>query len=175
MNLASHQQAMLRLMRLPDVSQYEHDPYVRRVAQSRDLQEARNNVFLWRAYVLARTAPLTFNFLKQRGELRIELDGYIADNNLSPYRETHAEIFLDRLSKSEDQLVARVAQFERTLIDVKRGDHTRHVLTWNKDPLPLLLNLAKDASFEDAVCAEGIYEIVVTREVPGFFEVFRVT
>jgi hypothetical protein len=174
MNLATHQQAMLRLMRVSDFSQYEQDPYIQRVAQSRDLLEARNNVFLWRAYVLARTAPLTFNLLKQRGDLRTELDAYIADNNLSPYRETHAEIFLDRLCDSANDIVARVAQFERALIHVKRGHGVRSVLTWNKDPLPLLLSLAKDAPFEEAICEDGIYEIVVTREAAGFFEVFRV-
>src|SRR5689334_22319527 len=115
MNLVTHQQAMLSLMRMSHTPACEHDPYLRAVARSRDLEEARNSVFLWRSYVLARTAPLTFNFLKQQGRLRRELDSYIADNNLSLYRETHASIFLERLSHDADEEVANVAQFELAL------------------------------------------------------------
>lgn len=173
MSLASQQQAMLGLMRLPNAPTGERDPYLRRVARSRDLREARNNVFLWRAFVLARTAPLTYNLLKRCGRLKAELDRYIAGNNLSPYRETHAAIFLDGLGNDADELVACVAQFERALHRVRHGDAGPYVMRWAMDPLPILLQLAADSPDDISLSEKGAYQIVIARNLPGYFEVSR--
>jgi len=169
-NLATHQRAMLQLIRSPGEVPVFDDAYLSMVAHSTDLQEARHNVFLWRAYVLKRTAPLTFNLLKRRRLLKAELDAYIALHNLSPFRETHAPVFLDQLSAHADPLVARVAQFERALHRVRYGDTRCYSIPWDGDPLPLLTSLAKDEPFDEE-CNGVAHVIVVARDQPGLFDV----
>jgi hypothetical protein len=161
---------MLQLIRSSGEVPSFDDAYLSMVAHSMDLQEARHNVFLWRAYVLEHTAPMTFNLLKRRRLLKAELDTYIATHNLSPFRETHAPVFLDQLSAHCDPLVARVAQFERALHRVRYGDTHCYSIPWDGDPLPLLTNLAKDEPFDEE-CSGCAHVIVVARDLPGFFEV----
>jgi hypothetical protein len=176
MNLATHQRGLLHLIRSNDgTAPLYDDPYLRTVAQSKDLQEAKNSVFLWRAFVLARTAPMTFNLLKRHDQLRREIDSYIANQNLSPYRETHAPIFLERLIRHPNPLVARVAQFELALHRVRLGDSNRYTTTWEMNPLPLLTCLANDTPIDENAVEACNYEIVVARDLPGRFEVYRLS
>jgi hypothetical protein len=170
MTLAEHQRAMLHFMRTGS-GPLPCDAYLLAVATSRDLQEARHNVFLWRSYVLMRTAPLTFNLLKNRGLLKAELDRYIARNNLSPFRETHAPVFLDQLSHHADPQVARVAQFEDALRLARQGDTRVRTLRWNCDPIPLLTRLAKDEPLDCIDENDGPYDMTIANDIPGFFDV----
>ena len=66
MDLADHQRKLLGLVRSSYQVRADDDAYIHNVAQSEDLEEARRNIFLWRIYVLERTAALTFTLLKQR-------------------------------------------------------------------------------------------------------------
>src|SRR5271156_3202449 len=124
MELATHQRRLLALFRsagsLPD------DPYIQQVARSREFMEARGNIFLWRIYVLERTAPLTYILLKRRGQLAEAVNAFIATSNISPFRETQAPAFLESLRDNGDSLIASVAQFELALLKVRQGDHGRY-------------------------------------------------
>jgi len=175
MNLAQHQRAMLRLVRFGGDAASADDAYVGAVAASRDLQEARHNVFLWRAYVLAHTAPLTFNLLKHRGLLKAALDEYIARHNLSPYRETHAPLFLEQMSAHPDPTVARVARFEAALRLARRGDARSWTIGWDRDPVPLLAQLAQDRVPDDGASAGAPHEVHVSRHLRGCFDVRALT
>src|SRR5215831_8867509 len=108
MTLAEHQRALLSLFRCSYEPREDDDPYFRRVAQSRDLEEARKNVFLWRIYVLERTCILAFTLLKRRNLLEAALSAFIAGHNISPFRETQAPAFLEAMSSHPDRLVAAV-------------------------------------------------------------------
>jgi hypothetical protein len=174
MNLATHQRAMLHLFRSSYESLSYEDPHLLAISRSRDLQEARHNVFLWRAYVLAHTAPLTFNLLKRLGQLKPEIDSYIASHDLSPFRETHAPIFLDRMSKHADPLIASVAQFEQALHRAQKGETVVYVFRWKMNPLPLLMNLARDEPINIDDQNETIYEITVAKDILGCFKVLQV-
>src|SRR5947208_7270731 len=66
MDLANHQRILLGLIRSNYQVRPDDDAYFHSVSQSRDLEEARGNIFPWRVYVLERTCVLTFTLLKQR-------------------------------------------------------------------------------------------------------------
>ena len=166
MDLATHQNSLLRLLRSGfDLSSCTDD-YLRRVALSRDLQEAKRNIFLWRIYVLERTAPLTFRLLEQRGQLAARVAHFIATRNISPFRETQAPAFLQASSESADSLERSVARFELALLKVKGGDPGRHIATWEFEPQAILHSLASATPLPDPLPV-GPYHTVVSREFAG--------
>jgi hypothetical protein len=171
-NLAAHQRALLGLIR----STYEVGPddnaYIRRVARSRDLDEARTNVFLWRIYVLERTCVLTFSLLKRRALLAEAVNAFIARHNISPFRETQAPEFLEMLSEHRDPLIASVSQFELALMKVRQGDCSTYSVLWHVEPHGILNSLAKDIPFDEAV-PRGTYQTIISGTLPSQFQIVR--
>jgi hypothetical protein len=169
-DLACHQRTLLGLLR----STYEvgpsDDPYIHKLANSKDLEEARRNILLWRVYVLERTCPLTFALLKQRRLLQDTLGDFISRHNISPLRETQGPAFLETLIGHPDDLVTSVAQFELALMQVRQGDLHSHAVSWNVEPLTVLTSLAKDIPLDDSVPSGG-YRILVSHDLPGLFRI----
>src|SRR5258708_40331862 len=122
MDLATHQRKLLGLLRSTYQVSEEDDAYLQRVAASKDLHEARRNVYLWRIWVLERTCPLTFGLLARRGLLEHLVSEFIQQRNISPFRETQGPDFLQKMSRHADALLAAVAQFELALRKVREGD-----------------------------------------------------
>jgi len=173
MDIATHQRALLKLFRSDCDQSACADDYICRVAQSRDLQEAKRNILLWRIYVLERTAPLTVNLLKQRGQLAAEVASFIARCNISPFRETQAPAFLEGLSESSNTLTRSVAQFELALLRVREGDCGRYVVCWDVEPHSVLHSLATNAVLPGAIPV-GAYQVVVSRDCPDRLQIFSV-
>jgi hypothetical protein len=151
MDLAAHQRKLLGLIRSTYQVCPDDDPYIRRVAQSRDLDEARRNIFLWRIYVLERTCVLTFTLLKRRDLLEEAVSAFITRHNISPFRETQGPAFLEMVSGHHDTLIASVAQFELALMKVRQGDPSSYTVSWNVEPHSILNSLAKDIPIDDPV------------------------
>jgi hypothetical protein len=172
MDLATHQRNLLALLRSNNDPTVD-DLYIRRVAQSRDLEEAKRNVFLWRIFVLERTCALTFTLLRQRKQLGEALQSFIKDQNICPFRETQAPAFLEFVCQHEDGLTAAVAQFELALLKVKNGDSGFFVIDWPTDPHRVLLNLAKNLPVENTPPG-GAYQIQVSRSLPLGFEISEI-
>ncbi len=170
MDLATHQRKLLGLIRSTYRVRPDDDPYIRRVAESRDLAEARRNIFLWRVYVLERTCALTFSLLKRRNLLGDAVSAFIAQNNISPFRETQAPAFLEGLGAHADSLVASVAQFELALLKVRQGDPHTYVVPWAVEPHGVLYSLARDQPLDETT-AHGAYQIVVSGALPFGFEI----
>jgi hypothetical protein len=170
MKLATHQRKLLGLFRCTYQPGADEDAYIQRVAQSDDLDEARRNIFLWRIYVLERTCALTFTLLKQRKLLQQIVSAFIAQHNISPFRETQAPAFLESLSGHPDHLIASVAQFEFALMKVRRGDPASYAVPWSVEPHGVLNSLARDLPIESDL-AEGAYRILVSRDLPSYFAI----
>ncbi|HLK90383.1 MAG TPA: hypothetical protein VKZ18_10840 [Polyangia bacterium] len=168
MDLATHQRTLLGLFRGSYQVGPHDDPHIRTVAQSRDLEEAKRNIFLWRVYVLERTCALTFTLLRQRGRLASTIGGFIAGTNISPFRETQAPAFLETLSASDDPLVASVARFELALMLVREADARSYTIEWNVDPHSVLDSLARNLPLDEAA-PRGTYQTLVSRELPSHF------
>ena len=171
MNLAEHQRKLLGLFRSTYKVRPDDDPYILKVARSKDLAEGRRNIFLWRLWVLERTAILTFRLLKRRQLLEPAVDAFMMQYNISPFRETQTPAFLEAISDHPEPLVASVAQFELALRRVKQGDPGRYVICWSHgDPLPILNALAKDTPFEDPAPGDT-RQILISHDLPSLFHV----
>jgi len=170
MNLATHQRTLLGLFRSSYQVRADDDDYVRRVANSRDLQEARGNISLWRVYVLERTCVLTTALLRQRQLFAPALQSFIERNNISPFREYQPPAFLASLADHADPLVVSVSQFERALMKVREGDAACHRVAWQVDPRVVLKKLAEDALLP-APLPFGDYVTRISRELPHLFEI----
>jgi hypothetical protein len=170
MDLAGHQQILLGLIRSNYDVRPEDDEYFHRVSRSKDLAEARGNVLLWRVYVLERSCPLTLELLKQRCLLKSELDGFISQQNISPFREFQAPLFLETLCRHPDPLIVSVSQFELALIKVREGDPKTYVIDWSIDPRNILNALAKRIPIDET--PEGSrYQIRVSQDYSGIFQI----
>jgi hypothetical protein len=172
MDLAAHQRTLLGLIRSTHRVDPNDNQYIHTVAESRDLEEARRNIFLWRIYVLERTCVLTFRLLKRRLLLEETLSAFIARRNISPFRETQAPAFLESLVEHHDDLISSVARFELALMRVRQGDPCTHVVAWNIEPHTILNSLATDTPMDDDV-PKGSYEIIISREFPSLFKIGR--
>jgi len=170
MKLADHQRKLLSLIRCNYEPREDDDAYIRRVAKSKDLEEARKNIFMWRIYVLERTCILTFTLLKRRNLLEEALSAFISRHNISPFRETQAPAFLEALSSHQDNLVASVARFELALMKVRLGDSGSYTIRWNVEPHPVLNSLARDIPLDEEP-RSGSYQILVSRDLPSQFQI----
>jgi hypothetical protein len=170
MDLATCQRKLLGLFRNAYRVPADEDAYIREVAQSKELEEGRRNIQLWRVYVLERTCALTVNLLRRRKLLDEALDAFIMQKNISPFRETQGPAFLEWLSRHDDRLIASVAQFELALMNVRQGDTGPYVIPWSVEPHGVLHSLARDIPFADDTPA-GDYEIVVSGDLPGQFRI----
>ena len=81
----------------------DDEAYIHKVAQSRDLEEGRRNIFLWRVWVLERTAVLTFNLLKRLCLVEEAVSVFMRQSNISPFRETQTPAFLEAMSGPSQQ------------------------------------------------------------------------
>jgi hypothetical protein len=171
MDLATHQRKLLGLIRSTYQVCSDDEAYIQGVAQSQDLNEARRNIFLWRIYVLERTCVLTFTLLKRRGVLQEAVTAFIAEHNISPFRETQGPAFLDMLSVHPDTLIASVAQFELALMKVREGGSSSYTVSWSVEPHSILNSLAKDIPFDDDRVPKGVYQILISGELPSLFQI----
>lgn len=173
MDLANHQRILLGLIRSNYQVRPDDDTYFHRVSQSGDLEEARGNILLWRVYVLERACVLTFALLKQRNLLRQELEAFIRQYNISPFRETQPPDFLEALSSHGDSLIASVAQFELALWKVRQGDPSSYTVSWSIEPHTILNNLAKNLPIDEENAPKGEYRVLVSRDLPFQFQIVR--
>jgi hypothetical protein len=169
MDLATHQRILLGLVRSNYQVRTADDDYFHQVARSRDLEEARGNIFLWRVYVLERTCVLTVALLRQRQELTPLLQAFIRQRNISPFREYQPPAFLASLADHPDHLVISVSQFELALMKVREGDRDSHVVPWQVEPHGVLKCLAEDTPLDEPPV--GAYIARIRHDLPFLFEI----
>lgn len=169
MDLAGHQRILLGLMRSNYQVQDGDDAYFHRVAASRDLGEARENVYLWRVYVLERSCVLTTALLRRTGQFDAALQAFIRSHNVSPFREYQPLAFLAALAAHADQLVVSVSQFELALMKVRAGDAGDYRVAWQVEPGAVLHGLASGLPFEQAPAASFVTR--VSRALPHGFDI----
>jgi len=174
MDLATHQRALLGLFRGTRQPRPDDDPYVQTVARSPDLVEARRNIFLWRVYVLERSCVLTFRLLRRKGLLAEAIGRFINARNISPIRETQAPAFLETVAAHADALIAAVARFELALMKAREPGASACALEWSVDPHGVLNALARDLPLCEPI-PPGAFQIIVSPELPGLFEVRRLS
>src|SRR6266436_5959415 len=118
-------------------------------------------MLLSRVYALQRICVPTISLLIQGDFLPQELDAFIRQHNISPFRETQAPAFLETLSSHSDPLIASVAQFELSLMKVRQGDPRAYTVSWAVEPHTILNNLAKNIPIEEESVPDGDYQILI--------------
>jgi hypothetical protein len=170
MDLATQQRKLLGLFRTSYCPTADDDDYIWKVAGSKDLEEGRRNIFLWRTWVLERTCALTVRLLRRRSLFDATLRAFMQETNISPFRETQAPAFLETLREHRDPLVRSVAQFELALGKVRDGDESTYTIPFTVDPYVILNCLANDMPLNEPL-AEGMYGVVVSGRLKGYFRV----
>ena len=170
MNLAAHQRAMRDLIRGVCPAAADGDDYITRVARSRDLQEARRNILLWRIYVLERTCILTVALLRSKRLLELTVEAFIRESNISPFREFQPRAFLAFLTDhTDDALLVSVSEFEDALMKVREGDANTFTIWWTFEPRRVLQALADGGRLDDQL-VPGNFISHVSGTLPHLFD-----
>jgi hypothetical protein len=170
MDLARHQQHLQQLITAGPDSVQADDPYIRNVAQSGHLEVLREVIWWWRQFDIERSCVLTSSVLKRRNRFEDTVRDFAAGRHLSPFVEGLAQSFLEYVSHGADLLTACVARLEWAVLQVKQGDTREHSIEWPCDPRPILEG---GQPLED-INGDATYRTVVSRQIPGFVELFRI-
>ncbi|MGE0826160.1 MAG: hypothetical protein AB7G75_17090 [Candidatus Binatia bacterium] len=170
MDLAIHQRQLLGLLKGTQQITESADPYVQSVARSAHLPIVQEVIQWWREYGLEQTCPLTTTLLKRRGLFEEAVRTMGRTHLPSPFIEQLGMVFLEMLSRETDSLTASLAQFERALIQVKRGDNATYTIAWEYEPYAVLSQLLGSNGFDDSAI-RGSYQTVVSHAFPELFRV----
>ncbi len=111
-----------------------------------------------------------FGQLKRRGLLEKLVSEIIQQRYISPFSETQGPDFLQMLARHEDALVTCIAQFELALMKVCEADLATCVVPWTVKPHTILNRPARNLPL-GADTPERCFEIIVSRDLPGQFEI----
>jgi hypothetical protein len=171
MELAALQKELRSLIKGRASQGPSSDPYIRAVAQSPHLQIVREIALYWLAYSVEKTCPLTCNALKRRGNFDETIGAFI-EHEVPPFIEDLASAFLVEQSGHLEPLVASVAQFERAILNVKRGDAGTYVIQWEHEPYSALASLMNAMPLLEPMPGAA-YQTVVSGNLPDLFTVER--
>lgn len=173
MDLAAHQRKLLGLIKSTYQGADDDDPYIRAVADSEHLRLVREIADWWRIFNLEQYCVLTSRLLKRKGLFEETVHAFSGKSGLSPYIERLGAGFLEEMSRHHDSLVASVARFELALIRIKRGDVGRYVVNWRHAPHIILDSLIRGSPYSEKE-AEGLYQTVVSIDLPGLFQIVEI-
>jgi hypothetical protein len=130
--LELQQRGLLDLLKgragLPD------DPYLRRVANSRELAMMREIVLWWRSFALEANCRLTTRLLKRLGCFNAVVADYFDRNATSPFVEELSFGFLASLHDHADRLIRAMSRFEHALLTVRAGAAETHEILFDRHP-----------------------------------------
>jgi len=149
------------------------DPYLKRVARSRELAMVRSIALWWRAYTLERQCPFTAKLLKREGRFDALVTAYFDANATSPFAEDVSRGFLRGLEAQEGPLTRAVARFDRALIELRMGANEDVDLAWDRHPGDVFAAIESGARPPPAE-ASCVYRMRVLAPAPGRIECVRV-
>lgn len=112
--------------------------YIRTVAASGHLAMVRDVVQWWRAFQVSRFCVLTSSVLQRQARFDSVVAAYLRERCFSPFIDEFGVDFLDWIASDPDRLVQSVAQFELTLLELKRGAGEGRTVQWDRDPEQVL-------------------------------------
>ena len=170
MELQTYQRKLAGLIKGTYTPEVDDDEHLKSIAKSENLLVTREIITWWRQLSLERYCQLTSAALKQLGIFDRETERLVARWNFSPYIEELAQEFLASLQDHELEVVGCVAKFEAALINVKQGLVNKVTVKWHHEPYAVL-GAVTEGSGLDAIAPTGLYETVVSRDLPRLFEV----
>jgi len=149
-----------------------HDPYLKRVARSRELAMVRSIALWWRAYTLERQCPFTSKLLRREGRFDRLVADYFDANATSPFAEEVSLGFLRWLEAEEAPLTRAVARFDRALVELRMGASDDVDLTWDRNPGDVFAAIESGARPPSAE-AHCLYRMRILAPGPGRIECVR--
>ena len=110
------------------------DPYLQRVAGSRELAMVREIALWWRTFQLEAQCRFTSRFLKRLGTFQSLVAGYFDKNVTSPFVEELSLGFLRTLRMHDDPLIRAVSQFEYGFLQARSGCAESFEILWDRHP-----------------------------------------
>ncbi len=170
MNTKQHQQLILDLIKEKKISIEAEEPYISHLKSSLELEVARDISIWWRSMQIERYCLITANYLKLTVQFTDVIKAFYRVTNVSPYIERVGQSFLDYLQKSDDQLLATIANFEDKLKRVKKGDDCKYSIAWQHEPFAVLDLLIKGEPLE-LEPIKGNYRTIIDAGLENQFEV----
>jgi hypothetical protein len=149
-----------------------NDPYLQRVANSRELVMVRKIALWWRAYSLEAQCRLTSRLLKRLGCFEALVGNFFDNNATSPFIEELSLDFLRSLHMHDDRLVRAMSQFELAVLMVRAGTAEAYEIMWDRNPD--LVARALDAGGALPPCEPGLrYRMQIGRDLPDMIACSR--
>jgi hypothetical protein len=148
------------------------DPYLRRVAGSRELAMVREIAIWWRAFQLEAQCRFTSRLLKRLGCFDALVMTYFNNNPTSPFIEELSRDFLSSLCTHHDRLIRAVSQFEYAFLKAKGGSADTFEILWDRHPDLVFLALEKSSALP-APELGCLYRMRIDRDLAGMIACTR--
>lgn len=141
------------------------DPYLRRVANSRELEMVRKIALWWRAHALEAQCRFTTRLLKKRDCFEVIVADFFDHNATSPFVEELSLAFLGSLHDHDDHLIRAISQFELALLRTRAGSVHAYEIMWDRNPDRVVLAL--ETGDELPACESGCqYRMRIGNDLP---------
>jgi len=169
-NLEQRQRGLLDLMKGRGGA--PRDPYLQRIANSREMAMLRKIAHWWNEVSLAAQCHLTARLLKKLGCFDAVVADYFNGNATSPFIEELTLGFLASLHDHRDPLIRAISQFELALLKVRNGSSHACEIEWDRNPDLVFLALGGEG---DPPAAEPgcRYRMQVSSDLPGMVACVR--
>ena len=144
------------------------DPYLQRVAGSRQLGMVREIAIWWRAFQIEAQCHFTSRLLKRLGRFDALVASYFDNHATSPFVEELSQGFLESLRVHDDFLVRVVSQFEYGFLKVRSGSDESFETLWDRHPDQVFLAL-ENGNELPAPEPDCRYRLHVAITLPGLF------
>ncbi|MGZ3574682.1 MAG: hypothetical protein ACXVA3_05285 [Vulcanimicrobiaceae bacterium] len=148
------------------------DPYLRRLAGSRELAMVREIAIWWRAMQLGAQCRFTSRLLKRLGLFEAVISRYFDGNPTSNFVEELSRDFLKSLRLHTDPAVRAVSQFEYALFEAHAASTEAFEICWDRNPDSVLLALENGLDFPPPE-PEWLYRMLVAQKIPNMITCSR--
>jgi hypothetical protein len=141
------------------------DPYLRQVANSRELEMVREIAIWWRAFQIEDQCRFTSRLLKRCECFEDVVVTYFNNHRTSPFIEELSQDFLNSLVDDPDWLIRAVSQFELALLKVRAGSAECFEVLWDRYPENVILALEESSRLPppESGC---VYRMRIGRDLP---------
>jgi hypothetical protein len=168
--LELHQRGLLELIKNRDG--WHDDPYLRRVANSRELAMVRQIALWWRAFAIAGQCRFTTRLLKRLGCFDALVASYFDHNPTSPFVEDLCLEFLISLNNHGNRLIRDMSRFEYALLAIRAGSPDTYEIVWDRHPQILILALETGGELP-ASESDCRYRVRLARDLPNMMACLR--
>jgi hypothetical protein len=161
--LETYQRGLLELLKQRGPA--PADPYLRRVADSRELAMLRDIAMWWRVFQLEVQCHFTARLLRRLGCFDASVLSYFNHNNTSPFVEELSRDFLRSLFTHPEPLVRATSCFEYALSQVLGGSTEDFEIPWDRNPDSVFLSLDRGTALPAAELDHS-YLMLVSQSIP---------